>query len=96
MTVGVRQGRGRWFFLQHPQVRYAARRMIDRRLSMVTSTAPTVRKKAARTGRTTTRRAQEPSEAKLQAYLADIDRRMAENERRLDELLIRLQTKPAT
>jgi hypothetical protein len=42
-----------------------------------------------------TRRSREPSEAELQAYLADMDRRMAENARGFDELLVKLQAKPS-
>jgi hypothetical protein len=69
--------------------------MTDRRLAMATSSAPKSRKKVAKTSQAGTRRGGGPSEAELQAYLADIDRRMAENERRLDELLIKMQTRSA-
>jgi uncharacterized protein YceH (UPF0502 family) len=62
---------------------------------MATATASKTRKQVAKKGRAASRRNDEPSEAELQAYLADIDRRMAENERRLDELLIKLEAKPA-
>jgi hypothetical protein len=62
---------------------------------MATLTAPKTPKKTARTTRTMTRRSREPSEAELQAYLADMDRRMAENARGFDELLVKLQAKPS-